>query len=133
MKPAEAKAGAMVTVNGAIGGVGAYILQEKILKDKQRTEVETALWTLGVAFGISTILKMPEVGTGMAGVAGYQLIKEQKQLGEMLGLGQGPLKNTVYADPDAMQKFPAMLSQGNYGLYEGEIGMYENSDMGMYG
>ena len=69
-----AQAGIKTAGAGLLGGAAANLLQG-VLKPDMPTNMKI-FWTGLAAFGAATVGKMPMVGAGMAGVAGYQLLSE---------------------------------------------------------
>lgn len=104
VSPAQAKASGRNIVGGAVGGVGA-LLVEQFLGDMP--EKNKAIWTAAIAFGFSAVLDMPNVGAGMAGVAGY---KFAAQTG--LAEGEDEFEDFEYID-DLEQLPPFMSEDGN--------------------
>lgn len=130
--PAMAQAAGKTVISGAVGGVGAGLLN-KILPDTM-TDKTKGLVTLGAGFITATVLKMPNVGAGMSGVAMYNLFNATGMLAE---------NNYSYAEeieslPMVLNEAGAMDLQEN-GMYLQENGMYlqENDtlsyDVGYYG
>jgi hypothetical protein len=96
--PAQAQGAAKVLLSGAVGGLGAGLLQ-KILPATTTVEMR-AVYTLGAGFVTSTAFKLPQVGAGMAAVAVRDLLNAKGLLAE----------GANYADP--MDSLPMVLNEG---------------------
>ena len=124
-----AQAGGKVVLSGAIGGIGAGLLS-KLLPDTM-TAKQKGFYQLAGGFVSATILKMPNVGAGMAGVGMFNLFQESGFLAEDMS----------YADD--LEALPMVLDEDGAGylqeMYLQEGGMYlqEDSelsyDVGYYG
>jgi len=106
---ASATGGAKVLLSGAAGGIGAGLLG-KVLPATTSTEMRAA-YTLAAGFVTSTLLKLPNVGAGMAAVAVRDLALSKGLLSE----------NYNYAD--SMSSLPMVLNE-NEAMY-----LQENNDM----
>lgn len=121
--PMQAQATAKVLISGAVGGVGAGLLQK--LYPATTTPQMKAVYTIGAGFIAGVALKMPNMAAGMAGVGVYNLLQNQGFLAE-----DG--ENYEYANE--MESLPmvlnedeaAYLSQGE--MYLSENGMYLSED-----
>ena len=107
--PAQAQGAAKVLLSGAVGGLGAGLLQ-KVLPATTSVEMR-AVYTLGAGFVTSTAFKLPQVGAGMAAVAVRDLLNAKGLLAE----------GANYADP--MDSLPMVLNEGE-AMY-----LQENNDM----
>lgn len=114
--PGMAQASAKTLVSGAVGGVGAAMLV-KLLPDTMDPKTK-AFYTLGGAFLTASLLKMPNVASGMAGVGMVNLLTNTGMLAE----------GYDYADP--MESLPMVLNE-DPSQYLAEDGMYLSED-GMY-
>lgn len=106
---ASATGGAKVLISGAAGGIGAGLLG-KVLPVSTTVEMRAA-YTLAAGFVTSTLLKLPNVGAGMAAVA----VRD-------LALSKG-LLSEGYSYADSMSSLPMVLNE-NEAMY-----LQENSDM----
>lgn len=113
--PAMATGGAKVLISGAIGGVGATFLN-KLLPATTTPEMK-AVYGIGAGFVASTLLKMPNVGSGMSAVAVAELFKTKGLLSENYG----------YASD--LQSLPMVLNEGE-AMYLSEDNMYLSEDYG---
>jgi hypothetical protein len=130
--PVMAQAGARSILSGAIGGATAGVLN-KLLPDSIDPKVK-AFYTIGAGFVTATVMKLPNVGSGMAGVGMYNLLSSGGFLAE-----DG---NFNYAEP--IEQLPMVLNE-NGAMYLQENPMYlqepfylsENNDysydVGYYG
>jgi len=107
--PAQAQGAAKTLLSGAVGGLGAGLLQ-KILPATTSVEMR-AVYTLGAGFVTSTAFKLPNVGAGMAAVAVRDLMSAKGLLAE----------GANYAD--SMESLPMVLNEGE-AMY-----LQEGSDM----
>jgi hypothetical protein len=105
--PAMATGGAKVLISGALGGVGATFLN-KLLPASTTPEMK-AVYGLGAGFATATLLKMPNVASGMAGVAVAELFKTKGLLSE------------GYNYADNLNSLPMVLNEGE--------AMYLSEDM----
>jgi len=71
--PTMAQAAGKTVISGAVGGVGAAMLT-KLLPDTLEPKTK-AFYTIGAGFVTATLLKMPNVAAGMAGVGFYNLLQ----------------------------------------------------------
>lgn len=107
--PKEAKAGFNATLKGAGGGALASVV-EKVLPDSMN-EQSRALWMLGIAWGGGIMLRQPEIGAGMAGVAAYKLMAEVGLSDSIESYFNGYMpKRRNYAKK--IKNMPPYLSQG---------------------
>ncbi len=105
--PAMATGGAKVLISGAVGGIGATFLNKLI--PASTTPEMRAVYGLGAGFATATLLKMPNVASGMAGVAVAELFKTKGLLSE------------DYSYADDMSSLPMVLNEGE--------AMYLSEDM----
>jgi len=105
--PAMATGGAKVLISGAVGGIGATFLNKLI--PASTTPEMRAVYGLGAGFVTSTLLKMPNVASGMAAVSVAELFKTKGLLSE----------DYTYADD--MSSLPMVLNEGE--------AMYLSEDM----
>lgn len=131
--PNMAQAGGKIVLAGAIGGVGASLVN-KMLPDTMTSKTK-ALWTLGSSFVTATVLKMPNVGAGMAGVAMFNLAQASGFLAE-----DADYANDLDALPIVLSEDQAMqLSQDGQmylsenGMYLADEGIYPNYDYASFG
>ena len=115
--PVAATSGAKVLLSGAVGGLGAGIVSK--LFPATTTPEMKALYTGVAGFVTSTMLKMPNVGAGMAGVAAYNLFTAKGLLSE------------DYNYANDMSALPMVLNEGE-AMYLAENNMYLAEDGNMY-
>jgi len=95
--PAQTSGAAKVLLSGAVGGLGAGLLN-KVLPATTSVEMR-AVYTLGAGFFTSTAFKLPNVGAGMAAVAVRDLLTSKGLLAE----------DASYADE--MDSLPMVLNE----------------------
>jgi len=117
--PAMAQAGGKAVISGAVGGASAGLL-DKFLGTTM-TPNKKAFITLGAGFLSATILKMPNLGAGMAGVAAYNLFNNSGMLSENYDFEQ-------YAYADEIESLPMVLNENGdpLALSENEMYLSEN-------
>lgn len=115
--PVAATSGAKVLLSGAVGGLGAGIVSK--LFPATTTPEMKALYTGVAGFVTSTMLKMPNVGAGMAGVAAYNLFTAKGLLSD------------DYNYANDMSALPMVLNE-NEAMYLAENNMYLAEDGNMY-
>ena len=115
--PVAATSGAKVLLSGAVGGLGAGIVSK--LFPATTTPEMKALYTGVAGFVTSTMLKMPNVGAGMAGVAAYNLFTAKGLLSD------------GYNYANDMSALPMVLNEGE-AMYLAENNMYLAEDGNMY-
>jgi len=120
IKPAQVQGAAKVLLSGAVGGLGAGLLN-KVLPASTSVEMRAA-YTLGAGFFTSTVFKLPNVGAGMAAVAVKELLNAKGLLAE----------GASYADP--MDSLPMVLNEGEAMYLQEGSDMYlaESYDVGYY-
>jgi len=96
----SASAGAMITLEGAAGGVGAHFLG-KILPATMSPQYK-ALIQLGAGFATATVLKRPNLGAGMAAIGTVDLLRGVGFLAEDSSVN--------YAN--GMDSLPMVLNEG---------------------
>ena len=114
--PQTAQAGAKVAFSGAIGGIGAGLLS-KLIPATVSAEMKS-VYILGAGFITATILKMPNVGSGMAAVGAYQLFKDKGLLSE----------DSEYDYADSMESLPMVLNEDQALYLQENDGMYLSED-----
>ena len=107
--PAQVQGAAKTLLSGAVGGLGAGLLN-KILPATTSVEMRAA-YTLGAGFLTSTVFKLPNVGAGMAAVGVSNLLSAKGLLAE----------GANYAD--SMESLPMVLNEDE------AMFLQENSDM----
>jgi len=123
--PKSAQAAAMVTLEGAAGGVGAHFLG-KILPGNLSAQ-NKGIITVGAGFVTAAVMKRPILGAGMAAVGAVDLLR-----------GVGFLAEDSASWASGMDSLPMVLNEGEamylsqgYDLAEGfdlaEGDMYESS------
>jgi len=120
-----AQAGGKVVLSGAIGGVGAALLT-KLLPDAMETKTKS-FYQLGAGFVAATILKMPNVGAGMAGVGMFNLASQSGFLAE-----GGDYADDLEALPMVLSENDAMYLSEAGSMYLAENGMYLAEDSDIY-
>lgn len=78
--PAMAQGAAKTVLSGAIGGMGAGLIGK--FMPASVSEQQKAIYTVAGGFIVATLLKMPNVGAGMAGVGAFQLLQSSGMLAE---------------------------------------------------
>lgn len=121
--PMQAQATAKVLISGAVGGVGAGLLQK--LYPSTTTPQMKAVYTIGAGFVAGVALKMPNLAAGMAGVGVYNLLQSQGMLAE----------DSDYSYANEMESLPMVLNEDaaaylaeNNGMYLSEDGLYLSED-----
>jgi hypothetical protein len=109
--PKSAQAAAMVTLEGAAGGIGAHFLG-KILPTTISAQ-NKGIIQVGAGFITAAMLKRPVLGAGMAAVGAVDLLRGVGFLAE----------NDEFNYANAMDSLPMVLNEGEaFSLAEG--GMY---------
>lgn len=127
--PTMAQAAGKTVLSGAVGGFGAATLS-KLLPDSLEPKTK-AFYTIGAGFVTATLLKMPNVAAGMAGVGFYNLLQTGGFLAED--------NNYNYADD--LEALPMVLDEDGAGFlqeaYLQEAYLQEDNnysyDVGYYG
>jgi hypothetical protein len=124
--PVGAMNGAKTLLSGAVGGLGAGLLGK--LVPATTTPEMKAVYTGIAGFGAATLLKMPNVGAGMAAVATFQLFQAKGMLSEDFEYAED-----LQALPMVLSEDQAMfLAQNNMYLAEdGNMYLAENSGYGV--
>ena len=125
-----AQAGGKVVLSGAIGGVGAGLLN-KLLPDTMTTKTK-AFYTLAGGFVTATVLKMPNVGAGMAGVGMFNLFQESGFLAEGINYADDIEALPMVLDENGAGYLQEMYLQENNGMYLQEDNEL-SYDVGYYG
>jgi hypothetical protein len=131
--PVMAQAGGKAVLSGAVGGAGAGLLM-KLLPDTMDPKMKS-FYIIGGGFLSATMLKMPNLGAGMAGVGMFQLLTGAGFLAEDSG---------SYGYADEIENLPVLLNengmqylQENAYLQESGYLQEDNSglsyDVGYYG
>jgi len=106
--PKSAQAAAMVTLEGAAGGIGAHFLG-KILPANISAQ-NKGIIQVGAGFITAAMLKRPVLGAGMAAVGAVDLLRGVGFLAE----------DSDYNYANAMDSLPMVLNEGEaYALAEG--------------
>lgn len=116
--PDEAKNAAKAVLSGAIGGLSAGLLDKAFSSSDPN---QRAIIQIGGGFVFASMLKMPNLGAGMAAIGAYNLLKTP------LGLAEGDDAN--YADP--IEALPMFLNEDGSAasLAEGEYFLSESNEM----
>lgn len=105
--PKSAQAAAMVSLEGAAGGVGAHFLG-KILPANLSAQ-NKGIITIGAGFITTAVMKRPNLGAGMAAVGAVDLLR-----------GVGFLAEGDANWAEGMDSLPMVLNEGEaYALAEG--------------
>jgi len=105
--PKSAQAAAMVSLEGAAGGVGAHFLG-KVLPGNLSAQ-NKGLITIGAGFITTAMFKRSNLGAGMAAVGAVDLLR-----------GVGFLAEGDYNYANGMDSLPMVLNEGEaYALSEG--------------
>lgn len=99
--PGTAAAAGKSVLSGALGGASALLIDKAL---PEQTDQTKALVKIGGGFVMAAIMKMPNVGAGMAGVGVYQL------LAPTFGLSEG----ANYAAP--IEALPMYLNENGEAL-----------------
>ncbi len=117
--PATTREAAKGIISGALGGY-AFGMVEPIINEN----IENPLARTGVALGLSfltySVLKMPNVSSGMAGAFGYSLAQKMSGLSEM--------NETAFADDESLEEYPEYLDEMGEPVYLAEDGTYQYMD-----
>jgi hypothetical protein len=106
--PKSAQAAAMVSIEGAAGGVGAHFLT-KILPANLSAQ-NKGIITIGAGFITTAMFKRPNLGAGMAAVGAVDLLRGVGFLAE----------GNEYNYANGMDSLPMVLNEGEvYALSEG--------------
>jgi hypothetical protein len=114
--PAMAQAAGKTVLSGAVGGAGAVLLA-KILPDTMDAR-KKGFVTLGAAFVTSTLLKMPNVGAGMAGVGMYSVLSASGMLAEDEFLQE-------YNYANELESLPLVLDEDGMDFLQEESGFLQ--------
>jgi len=129
--PNMAQASAKTVLSGAVGGVGAAMLT-KVLPDTMDPKTKS-FYTLGGAFVTATLLKMPNVAAGMAGVGMVNLLTNTGMLAE----DGYSYADDIEALPMVLNENPGMYLQEDMYLQENmylqEAGLYPEYDYASFG
>jgi len=117
--PKMAQAGGKAIFSGAVGGMGAAFV-EKIMANQDTNK--KLLVTGGLSFVTATVLKMPNVGAGMAGVAIYKAMESSGMLADD-GLN---LQEYQYANP--IESLPMVLNENGDEMMLQDDGMMLQED-----
>lgn len=105
--PKSAQAAAMVSLEGAAGGVSAHFLS-KVLPANLSAQ-NKGIITIGAGFITTAVFKRPNLGAGMAAVGAVDLLR-----------GVGFLAEGDYNYANGMDSLPMVLNEGEaYALSEG--------------
>lgn len=115
--PQTAQAGAKVCFSGAVGGIGAGLVS-KLIPTTVSSEMKS-VYLLAGGFITATVLKMPNVGAGMAAVGAYQLFKDKGLLSE----------DSEYDYADSMESLPMVLNEDQALYLQESDGMYLSENM----
>ncbi len=121
--PAVAQGAFKATVNGAMGGIGAAVLNRLTAGKLPPFWKVAAPFIAGYAS--AAFLKMPQVGAGFAAVAANQLMKD-------IGLGENEnmyLQDNNYANQ--IKQLPAALDSYGQPMGENEMYLQDNYQVGV--
>jgi len=116
--PKSAQAGAMITLEGAAGGVSAHFLG-KILPASMSAQYKGAI-TLGAGFATAVLFKRPNLGAGMAGVGAVDLLRSVGFLAE----DDANWADQMDSLPMVLNENDAMYLSAGDPMYLAENGMY---------
>lgn len=117
--PAMAQAAGKTVLSGAVGGAGAVLLG-RILPDTMDAR-KKGFVTLGAAFVTSTLLKMPNVGAGMAGVGMFNVLSASGLLAE-----DEFLQEYNYAND--LETLPLVLDENGMDYLQEESGFLQENE-----
>lgn len=120
--PNMAQAGGKVVLSGAVGGVGAGLIV-KMLPDTMPVKTK-AFYTIVAGFAAATVMKMPNVGAGMAGVGMFNLAQSSGFLAE-----GADYADDLEALPMVLSEDQAMQLAQDGSMYLSENGMYLAEDL----
>ena len=100
--PIMAQAGGKAVLSGAVGGAAAGILA-KLLPDTMEAKTKS-FYLIAGGFVSATMLKMPNMGAGLAGVGMYQLLTSGGFLAD----------DGEYDYADGIESLPMVLNDGGY-------------------
>lgn len=123
--PTMAQAAGKTVLSGAVGGFGAATLT-KLMPDSFTPKTK-AFYTIGAGFITATLLKMPNVAAGMAGVGFYNLLQQGGMLAEDYNYA-----NDLEALPMVLDESGASYLQESY-LQEDYLQEDYSYDVGYYG
>jgi len=117
--PKMAQAGGKAVFSGAVGGMGAAFV-EKIMGDQEPNK--KLIVTAAGSFAVATVLKMPNVGAGMMGVAIYKAMESSGMLADD-GMY---LQDYNYAN--SIESLPMVLDESGDEMFLQDDGMYLQDD-----
>ena len=113
--PATAMQSGKAVISGMVGGMASRVIGKVIPGENALT---SALVNLGASFISSAVLKMPNLGAGIAGAYGAQLF--DKLTG---GMGEDS-EETDYASVNGLDKYPDALDENGNPLFLSEDGNF---------
>ena len=122
--PIMAQAAGKAVLSGAIGGASAGMMI-KLLPDSMDLKMKS-FYCIGGGFIAATLLKMPNLGAGAAGVGMYNLLTSGGFLAE----------DSAFSYADEIESLPMVLNEGDYLQENGylqEDYLQENSGGSNYG
>jgi len=117
--PATATATAKTMVGAGIGGY-AYGIVEPTINDNISNPLGRTAVALGLSFVASSVLKMPNVSSGIAGALGYSMARKSLGLSEM--------NDYDYASKESLNEIPEYLDEAGNPVYLAEDGTYKYMD-----
>ncbi len=132
--PKMSSAGAKTVLSGAVGGVGAGLL-DKILESNVADDKTRSALVIGAGFLTATMLKMPNVGAGMSGVGTYNLAKSSGYLADHYNWADEQLESLpimMKDNGDYLQNNGGYLQDNGY-LMDNSMGMQNEQSEYSYG
>jgi hypothetical protein len=99
-------------LSGMVGGAGSRLISKLIPEENTLTQ---GLVQLGASFIVSSVLKMPNVGAGMAGAYGAKLM--DKLTGTMSEEGE-------YTEANGLDRYPDALDENGTPMFLAEDGNF---------
>lgn len=110
--PATAMSSGKAILSGMVGGAGSRMISKLIPEENTLTQ---GLVQLGASFMVASVLKMPNVGAGMAGAYGAKLV--DKLTGTMS-------ENADYSEADGLDQYPDALDENGTPMFLSEDGNF---------
>jgi len=113
--PATAMASGKAVLSGVVGGMASRVVGKIIPGENKLT---SALVNLGASFLASSVLKMPNLGAGIAGAYGAQIFDQ------LAGGMSEDNEETDYASVNGLDKYPDALDENGNPLFLSEDGNF---------
>jgi len=117
--PSTATATAKTMVGAGVGGY-AYGMIEPTINENITNPLGRTAVALGLSFVASSVLKMPNVSSGIAGALGYSMARKSLGLAEM--------NDHDYASSSSLNEIPEYLDEAGNPVYLAEDGTYKYMD-----